>query len=516
VANLLLARGAARGREVAVRTALGASRFDLIRQLLVESVLLAVGGGLLGLGLAWAGVRILGALAADSLPGGTPGLDPRVLLFALSLSLVTGLVFGLIPALQTSRADLQGALKEGSRGAVGDRSAHAIRHGLVVAEVALALVLLTGAGLLMKSFARLQGVSPGFETGNLLAFTVALPTSRYDTPAQRVAFFEQMLRDVAALPSVRAASAVSILPFGNGGTTSTYNIEGRQLAPDERAPWGDLRFGTPDYFRTMGIPLVKGRVFTEQDGADAPPVAVIDQETVRRWFPDVDPVGKRLTFGAVTDSTRWIEIVGVVGHVKTDGLLGEDRIQLYLPYAQNGASGMQVAVRAAGDPLALVPGIRRVVRSIDADQPIAQVQTMEDMVGASIGQRRLAMTLLALFAGLAMLMASIGIYGVLSQLVTQRNRELGVRIALGAQRNDVLRLVVGQGMTLALWGMALGLAGAFGLTRLIRSQLYGVEPSDPATYLMVAVVLATVALAATLAPALRAARVDPAIAMHQD
>jgi len=517
VANLLLARGAGRGREVAVRVALGARRADLVRQLLAESVLLALAGGVFGVALAWAGVRALGTLAAASLPGGTPGIDARILGFALLLSLVVGIAFGLVPALQTSRVDLQEALKEGARGAVGARATHAIRRGLVVGEVALALVLLTGAGLLLKSFARLQAIDPGFDTGRLLTFTIALPASRYETEAQRVAFFDRVLGDVAALPGVRAAGAVSILPFGPGGSTNSYRVEGRPFVRGQPGPWGDFRHATPGYFRTLGIPLVKGRLLDERDRAGAPLVAVVDEETVRRWFPREEPVGRRIAFDVDSAGNPvWVEIVGVVGHVKTDGLLGEDRIQLYLPWAQTARPTLQVAVRAAGDPLALVPAVRAVVRRVDADQPLSRVSTMESMVGDSVGQRRLAATLLAGFAALAMLMACIGIYGVMSQLVAERTREIGVRVALGARRADVLRLVVGQGMTLALAGVALGLLGAFALTRLIRSQLYAVEPTDPATYVLVAALLAAVALAATLVPALRASRVDPAVALRAE
>jgi len=325
VANLLLARGAARSKEIAVRTALGAGRGQLVRQLLTESVLLALAGGLLGLAFADAGVRALVTLTPATLPGEEIGIDGMVLLFTVVVSLGTGLLFGLVPALQASRVDVQGMLKEGGRGAAGDRGGQALRRALVVAEVALALMLLAGAGLLMKSFARLQSVQPGFDPNNLLTLTLALPQAKYPTDTQQIAFFDQVLPRVAAIPGVQAVGATSAIPFGGSGSTSSFQVEGFQPAPDEPGPWGDFRVVSPDFLRALRAPLLRGRHFTERDGPGAPPVALVDEELARRYWPKEDAVGKRVTFGAPDgEETEWIEIVGVVGHIKHDGRSAAD------------------------------------------------------------------------------------------------------------------------------------------------------------------------------------------------
>jgi putative ABC transport system permease protein len=522
VANLLLARAAARSKEIAVRTALGASRDRLVRQLLTESLLLALAGGALGLLLAYWGVRSVVALNPGELPRADEiGIDAPVMAFTLFVSLVTGLLFGLAPAMHASAADLHGMLKEGGRGSAGDRGGQGLRRTLVVAEVALALTLLTGAGLLVKSFARLQGVDPGFDPGHLMTFNLSLPATRYPADSQQTAFFDQVLPAIAAVPGVRAAGATSVMPFSGSWSTASFEVEGYQPPPKTQGPWGDVRIVTPGFFETLRVPLRKGRFLGEEDRAGARRVAVVDEELVRRYWPNQDPLGKRVTFGppaGATDTTtrEWIEVVGVVGHTKHEGLDAEDRVQLYMPYRQQPLPTLTVAVRTSGDPNTYVTQLRRAVQSVDPDQPIANARTMEELIAQSVGQRRLSMLLLSLFSGIAFVLASVGIYGLMSYSVAQRSRELGVRIALGAARSDVLRLVLRQGMSLALMGIVIGVGAAFALTRLIESQLYGVRATDPATFVGVAALLGVTALAANLVPALRATRVDPAVVLREE
>jgi putative ABC transport system permease protein len=522
VANLLLARAAARSKEIAVRTALGASRDRLIRQLLTESVMLALMGGVLGLFLAFWGVRAIIALNPANLPRADEiGVDPPVMLFTLLVSLVTGLLFGLAPAVHTAAADLHGMLKEGGRGSAGDRGGQGLRRMLVVAEVALALTLLTGAGLLIKSFARLQGVDPGFEPRRLLTFNLSLPASRYHSDTAQIAFFDQVIPAVSAVPGVRGVGATSVMPFGGGWSTAGFEIEGYQTPPKQPGPWGDIRTVSPSYFATLGIPLRRGRLLDEQDRSGSPEVAVIDDEFVRRYWPHDDPIGKRFTFGPPagatdTSSREWVTVVGVVGHTKQEGLDAENRLQLYLPYRQAGQPFLTFAVRTAGPPEQYVNPVRRAVQSVDPEQPLSNVRSMDELISRSVGQRRLSMMLLSLFSGLALVLASVGIYGLMSYSVAQRSRELGVRIALGADRLDVLRLVLRQGMSLALTGIVIGVGAAFALSRVIESQLFGVRATDPTTFVAVAALLGLTALAANLIPAWRATRVDPAVVLREE
>jgi putative ABC transport system permease protein len=522
VANLLLARAAGRTREIAVRTAIGATRERLVRQLLTESVMLSLAGGALGLVLAWGGLRALLALKGGNLPRADEiGIDGNVMLFTLAISVFTGLLFGLAPALHFSSLDLHGSLKEGVRGATSDGSTHAVRRALVVAELALALTLLTGAGLLVKSFGRLQNVDPGFDPDNLLSFNIALPATRYRSDTAQIAFFDAVLPRLAQVPGIKAIGATSVLPFSGSWTTSSLEIEGYQTPRGEPGPWGDRRDVSAGFFEAMRIPLLEGRILTEDDRAGTRRVAVIDDEFVRRYWPHENPIGKRITFGppagaADTSSREWIEIVGVVGHTKHEGLAAEPRIQYYLPYRQEVRPALTVVARTSGDPARYVNALRSVVRSVDTDQPISQVRTMDELLEQSVGQRKLSMLLLTLFSGIALLLASVGIYGVMSYSVAQRAREIGVRIALGAERRDVLRMVLRQGMRLAFAGVALGLVAALVLTRVIASQLYEVQATDPTTFVLVASLLTAVALAANLIPAMRATRVDPAVVLRDE
>jgi putative ABC transport system permease protein len=522
VANLLLARAAARSKEIAVRTALGATRERLLKQLLTESIIVSLAGGTVGLLLAYLGVRTLVAMDIGNLPRSDEiGIDGAVMIFTLAVSLLAGVLFGLAPAIHTATPDLHGALKEGGRGATGDRGSHALRRSLVVTEVALALTLLTGAGLLLKSFARLQGVDPGFDPSNLLTFNIALPETRYANDTTQAAFFDQALPAIARVPGVLGVGATTVMPFGGSWSTGSFEIEGYQTPENQPGPWGDIRVVSPQFFETMRIPLLRGRYLTDEDRDGSRLVAVIDQEFVRRYWPNVDPLGKRLTFGppdGVTDTTQneWIEVVGVVGHTAHEGLDADARLQLYLPYRQAAFPFMAIAVRTQGNPERYLNLVRQAVRSVDPDQPISGVSNMEELLSKSVGQRRLSMMLLSLFSGIALVLASIGIYGVMSYSVTQRSRELGVRIALGADRGAVLRLVLRQGMKLALLGIGIGLGAALVLTRLIESQLYGVAATDPPTFALMAAVLATTALLANLIPAVRAMRMDPAVILREE
>jgi len=518
VANLLLARASARQKEVAIRAALGADRGRLVRQLLTESVLLALLGGLLGLGIAFWSVKTLVA-AIPSIPRGNEvGIDASVMAFTLGVSMLTGLLFGLVPALQTSRANLQETLKEGGRTGSADFSGRTVRRVLVIGEVALALTLLVGAGLLIKSVARLQRVDPGFNPDRLLTFNLALPRLKYPNDTVRLQFFDAALARIAQVPGVVAAGGTSVMPFGGSWSTGSFTVEGYTPGPDQPGPWGDIRLVTPDFFPAMRIPLKQGRLLTPQDISGSQRVAVIDEEFVRKYYRDQNPLGKRITFGARGDKQpEYITIVGVVPHTMHEGLDAKPRLQLYLPYAQVTDIGfMSVAVRTTGDPLGMTRAVREAIHTVDKDMPMSNVKSMDDLLESSLGQRRLSMLLLGAFSAIALALASIGIYGVLSYSVTQRARELGIRMALGAARGRVLRLVIAQGMTLAFVGIAIGLAGSFALTRLLANQLFSVTPTDPVTFVTVSLVLTAIALVATLVPALRATRVDPVVALREE
>jgi putative ABC transport system permease protein len=518
VANLLLARAAGRLKEVSVRLAMGAKRWQLIRQLLSESMLLGLIGGLAGLGIAYAGVKLLVRFAPPQLDVlDTVSIDGKVMMFTLLVSVVTGFVFGLAPALQSTRANVSDTLREGGRGAIADRSGHALRRVFVVAELALALTLLAGAGLLIRSYERLSSVDPGFNPENLLTFNLALPAMRYTNDTTRIQFFDRVLSAMSNSPGVRGVAAVSTMPFAGSWSTSSFTVEGYTVPENQPGPWGDIRIVNEDYASAMGIPVTRGRFFTANDRADGQPVAVVDEELVRRYWPDTDPIGKRITFDDAADSTsQWISVIGVVGHTAQEGLDAEKRVQVYFSYRQNVTPFMQVGVRTAGDPLAIVPSIRQAVKSVDAELPLANLNTMEALVAESIGPRRLSTSLLGFFSGLALLLAALGIYGVIAHSVMQRTQELGVRMALGAGAKDVLRLVMMQGLTIAGIGLTVGIGGAFALTRLMKSQLYQVDATDPVTFISVAAILLAVALLATLLPALRAMRLDPVQALRQE
>ncbi|MCW5559303.1 MAG: ABC transporter permease, partial [Verrucomicrobiae bacterium] len=485
VANLLLARGVARQQEMAVRAALGAGRGRLVRQLLTEYTLLAMIGGGLGLSVAAGCLKVFLALnPAGPSRLNEASLDPMVLGFTALAALVTSLVSGLLPALQASRFDLRNSLSEGGRGgggAVRDR----VRGWLVVAEVALAVVLLTAAGLMVRSFQRVLAVQPGFRPESVLAFDVGLSSGRYTNDASQIRFFEQLTERLATLPGVRAAGAISYLPLAGGENMGRFTIEGEEPLSPGNAPFAERRWVTPGYFAAMGIPLHRGRVFTPQDSADQPKVVVINETLARQFFNARDPIGQRLKAGGAVRT-----IVGVVSDVRSSSLESEVRPQFYLPNAQWAWGAMTIVLRVEGDPLALASAARGELKALDTQLPAANMRTMEQVMSKATGARRFSMTLLTFFAGSALLLTMMGIYGVMAFLVGLRRREMGIRMALGAQRGDVLRLILQQGMKPVALGGAAGLAGSLAASRLIASQLYGVSSSDPLTMASIIVLLA--------------------------
>ena len=516
VANLLLARGAARQKEIAVRAAMGASRGRIVRQMLTESILLSALGGIAGFLLSiW-----LTDVLLSILPEGAPrmdqvGIDYRVLGFVFGISALTGILFGLVPALQASKLDVSSSLKEGGRTGEGHRRTSA-RSLLLIGEVALSLILLVGAGLLIKSFLRLQQVRPGFNPHNVLIASVALPAAKYNEQ-QRPEFFRQLMERLQTAPGVQAAGGGVNLPLG----ASNYSIgrafipEGRPLTVDEAH---DSNFSTitGDYFRALQIPLLAGRIFQMRDGPDALKVVIINESAAKRYFGSpAAAIGKRLSVWR--DEKFMREIVGVVGDTKTGALDAENAAQLYVPHAQDPQwNFMGLVIRTAGDPATFATTLRREVQAIDKDQPIYAVRTMDDVVMNSLGTRRVSMQLFAVFAGAALLLAAIGIYGVMAYSVTQRTQEIGIRMAIGAGKSDVLGLVIRQGMALTTIGVAVGLAGAFALTRLIANLLFGVAATDPFTFCAIPLLLLFVALAACYLPARRAARLNPVKALSQN
>lgn len=516
VANLLLARAAARQKEIAVRTALGAGRWRIIRQLLTESVLLSVVGGAFGLLIGYWGVKALISLNADRIPRANEiSLDWKVMLFTFGVSILTGVLFGIVPAIQTTKTDLHETLKEGGRSAAA-ATKHWVRSVLVVAEIALALAVLVGAGLLVKSFMRVQEVNPGFNPQGLLTMSVSLPDFKYSEAPQRANFYKQLINDVSALPGVQSAGAVSVLPLSGQGSSGSFRIEGRDVPRGQSPPHGARWAATPDYFKTMGIPIIRGRYFEERDTADGKQVVIIDQALATKYWPNEDPLGKRMVFEGTRDNPNWREIVGIVGHVKHTDLEGESRAQYYIPHQQRAQPGMTIVVRTTGDPNALASAARNAVRNLDRELPVFRVRTMDQFVADAMAQRRFALLLIGIFAGLALLLAAIGLYGVMAYSVTQRTHELGLRMALGAQAGDVLKLVVKQGMLLAGIGLGIGIVGAFFLSRLMKTLLFNVSATDPVIFAAIAATLAAVALLACFFPARRATKVDPMVALRYE
>jgi len=513
--TMLLARAGAREREFAIRVALGAGPARLLRQMLTESVLLALIGGTAGALLAIWGLDLLRSIGSHTVPRiAEANLDLRVLLVTLVASVVTGILFGLVPALASAKPELTEALKEGGRGSTTGARRNRVRNALVISEVALAVVLLVGASLLLKSFARLQNVDPGFEPRNVLTMEISLPVAKYARGKPVTDFYAEMIRRVQALPGVEAASLTSILPLSGTNSDNSFAIEGRDPVQEKVFPDEEIRSVTDSYFKVLKVPLVQGRFFDERDNADTPPVVIINQAFARKWFPNQDAIGKKITFDDPRKpDPKWVTIVGSVGDIRHQGLEVEAKPEYYLPHPQNPYRGMILAVRSKQDPRSLAESIRREIRQLDPEIPAANVRTLEDVASDSIAPRRLSVVLISVFDAVALVLASVGIYGVMSFLVVQRTHEIGVRMALGAQRADVLRLVVGHGMKLVLIGSAIGLLGALISTRALSAMLYRVGVFDLTSFAGVTVALALVALLASYLPALRATRADPMIAL---
>jgi len=512
LASLLLARSIARQREMAVRAALGATRGRLVRQMVAEGMILAAGGGMLGLGVALAGMKVLARLVPTSLPAAAPGIDVRLLAFTVGLSAMTGLLFNAIPAWQAARASLNEALQQGGRGGIGGRSG--ARDALVVLEVAMALVLLIGTGLMLRTLARLRAIDIGFRSDHLLTMRTTLPGTRYRDPLKRLAFYDRVVDGVRALPGVSSAAYGSVLPFLSIGNTSGYHVEGVVPAPGD-AQDALFRVGTNDYLKTLGVRLADGRLIDDRDGKDAAPVAVVNETFARIYWPHDSALGHRIQI----DGPPWRTIVGVVADVHERGYEPEMKPGVYLPFAQAldaWAIPEYLVLRVKSDPLSLAAAARRVVAAADPEQPVAAVRTMDEIIDLDVADRSQQLTLLAAFGALALLLASLGLYGVLAYAVTQRSREIGVRIALGATGGSITRMVVGRGLALTGSGLAIGLAAAWAATRAMQKMLYGVGATDPATFVAVGAILAVVALAACWLPARRAARVDPIVALRDE
>ncbi len=515
VANLLLARAMTRHKEMAIRSALGASRLRVVRQLLTESILLSLAGGSLGLFLAVWWSDLLVALGKENIPRAMQvGLDWRVMGFTLGLSLLTGIVFGLVPAIHASKTELTESLKDGARGSGEGARRNGIRGMLVVSELAIAVVLLVAAGLLMQSLWRLHQVPPGFNPQNVLTFVVGLPTVKYPENKQ-AQFFKDLTTRIQALPGVRSANSVMPLPLSGNRYGISFQIDGRPVAKGDE-PSADFFAISDGYFKTMEIPMLKGREFNERDASQAPGVIIVNQAFARKFFPNEDPVGKRIKPGISTTDEDPVmrEIVGVVADVRNRNLTSELRPGYFVPQSQIPFDEMTVIVKTTGDPRGVVNAIENEVHALDKELAGFDVKTMEQYISQSVAAPRFNTTLLAVFAGVALILTVVGLYGVMSYSVAQRTNEIGIRMALGAQTRDVLRLIVSQGFKLVLIGLAVGLAGAFALTRVIASLLFGVTAKDPLTFLLVPLVLAVVTLLACYIPARRAARLDPLKALR--
>ncbi len=525
LATMLLARASARERELAIRVALGAGRWRLLRQLLTESVVLALGGAAGGIILSVWGLESLKQIGARTVPRlAEANVDVVVLIVTAVIAVGAGILFGSIPAFASAKPELTEALKEGGRSSTPGARHNQMRNSLVVAQIALALVLLVGAGLLLKSYARVQNIDPGFDRRNVLTAELSLPDTKYPQRESAdyhhgeatVNFWNEALRRVQQLPGVEAAAFTIVLPLSGSNTDSSFSIEGRMSGPGEPGPDEELRIITPDYFRVLKTPLLRGRFFSEADKIDMPGVVIINDTLARKYWPNEDALGKRITFDDPRKDPKWLTIVGIIRSMRHCGLDLDPQPEYYLPLAQRPESSMILTVRSGKDPRSLTSAIRREIQAVDPDQPIANVRTLEAVTADSIAPRRMSVVLLGTFAGIALLLAGVGIYGVISYLVVQRTHEIGVRMALGAQRSDVLRLVVGHALKLVGIGTAIGLVLALLSTRTLSALLYNVGAFDAATFIFVTIALTAVALLASYIPALRATRADPMIALSHN
>jgi putative ABC transport system permease protein len=526
LATMLLARASARERELAIRVALGAGRWRLLRQMLTESILLAVAGAALGIFLSVWGLDLLKQIGARTVPRlAEVNVDLVVLIVTAVVAVGTGILFGLIPAFASAKPELTEALKEGGRSSTTGARRNQVRNSLVIAEIALALVLLVGAGLLLKSYARVQNIDPGFDRKNILTAELDLPSPKYpgsaspdyNNGAAITNFWNEALRRVQQLPGVEAAAFANVLPLSGSNTDSSFSIEGREMRPNEPGPDEEIRTVSPEYFRVLKTPLLRGRFLTEADNADAPPVVIINEALAKKYWQNEDALGKRITFSDPRKpNPKWVTVVGIIRSIRHRALDVDPAPEYYLALAQDPSRDMVLTVRSSQDPRSLASAVRREVQSIDPDQPLANIRTLEDVTAESVAPRRMSMVLLGAFAGIALLLASVGIYGVISYLVVQRTHEIGVRMALGAQRGDVLRLVVGHAAKLVGIGTIIGLVLAVFSTRTLSSFLYTVGAFDLATFLVVTIALGAVALLASYIPALRATRANPMIALSHN
>jgi putative ABC transport system permease protein len=517
VANLLLVRGVAREGELALRTALGAGRGRLIRQLVTESLVLSLVGGSIGLLLAILGTKLLIVSAPQNIPRlDAIRVDGTVLAFTLAITAITGALFGLVPARQMLNPDISSTLRENGRGA--QRGAkHRARRMLVVAEVALSVMLLAGAGLLIRSFTRLMNVDPGFRTDHLMSFALALPEAKYEKPTSQGAMIDAVMERIRSIPGVQSAGAGQGLPLTGYGFSLSFNVAGRPPLKPSEEPDAELRITTPEYLSTLGVHITRGRGFSKLDDASAPRVLLITEEAARKFFPNEDPIGHHISFGWMRDSVRLEgDIIGVTSDVKQSSLAAATRPQMWVPFAQWPAGVMTIVIHSNRDLQSVAADARRAIRELDPDLAIAHVQTLDDVVAESVAQPRFYMTLLSAFAVVAIVLASIGIYGVIAYLVGQRSREIGIRIALGASPSRVVRMVVSEGVAMVAVGIGIGVVGAIALTQLMRALLFNTKSTDPMTYVLVTLVLAAVAFVASSVPALRAANVDPSLAMRAE
>jgi putative ABC transport system permease protein len=516
VANLLLARAAVRQKEIALRLALGADRARLTKQLLVESVMLSLVGGVGGLGLAYAGLRVLTRfIPPDIAQAETIAIDAKVLVFTLLIALVTGLIFGLAPASQASRFNLNDTLKEGGRDSGAGVRGKRLRSTLVIAEVAVSFILLIGAGLLINSFMHLRNLDPGFRADHLLVMNLDLSEVKYPDNPRRVAFFDEVIRRVRPLPGVQSVAVAGNLPLVYQGDSMSIGVEGIPDPPPDQMPDVIFRTVGPNYFNTMGISLLRGRDFNDNDTLDTTFVTVISEKTAKHFWPNEDPIGKRMKPGGAMSQSPWRTVIGVVKDVRQNGFVAEPKMQMYFDYRQvKSLVANALVVRTGVDPLSVATSVRNAIWAVDKDQPVSNIDSMEQIVAGAIARQRFSMLLLAIFAGLALVLAAVGIYGVMSYSVAQQTREIGIRMALGAQRTDVLKMTIKQGLKLVGLGLVIGLGAAFILTRVMATLLFGISATDPLTFVTISFVLLLVALLASYIPSVRAMRVDPMVALR--
>jgi putative ABC transport system permease protein len=526
VAHMFLARSAARQREIAVRAALGAMRWRVLRQYLIESLLIALMGGVCGLLLAEWGTRVLIALGPEQIPRlATVAVDQQVLLFVLAVSLITGLVFGILPAWRASAANVSDALKEGERGTSEGIRRNRLRSLLVSSEFAFAVILLAGAGLMIRTFVAVQNIDPGFDPHNVLTMMVRILGTEQATSGHTAPFYQQVLQKISAIPGVQSASAINHLPLAGDQWGFPFHVQGRPVERPGESPFATFRAVFPGYFRTMSIPVLNGRDINQGDNSSVPDVVVINDYMARRYWPGENAVGKRITFDDPQNNPSWVTVVGVVKNTVRSNWVNPAEEELFVPYLQSknylqNPSGpfayLTLVVRTTGDPASLATEVQAAIHSIDRNVPISELQTMEQVVTKATGESRFYLTLLGAFAGVALVLAAVGIYGVMSYSVSRRIHEIGIRMALGAQREHVLRLVVWHGVALAIAGIAVGLAGALALTRLMSGLLYGTKPADPATFVASVLVLGLVAIVSSYIPARRAAKVEPMVALRYE